>query len=78
MADVGRVLPVCATSDAPSLVRLKAAFVCDYILLGGGNAKHLDVKLPPHVQVTPNVAGLLGGIALCPLSNFAAIPMRTP
>jgi polyphosphate glucokinase len=34
------------------------------IYLGGGNAKHLKTKLPPHVKITANVAGLMGGIAL--------------
>lgn len=34
------------------------------IYLGGGNAKHLKIRLPKHVKVTSNVAGLLGGIAL--------------
>ena len=34
------------------------------LYLGGGNAKHLKIELPPHVTVTENVAGLLGGIAL--------------
>ena len=34
------------------------------IYLGGGNARHLKLTLPPHVRVTSNVAGLLGGIAL--------------
>ncbi len=34
------------------------------LYLGGGNAKHLEIELPEHVKVTPNVAGLLGGIAL--------------
>ena len=34
------------------------------IYLGGGNAKHLTITLPPNVKVTANVAGLLGGIAL--------------
>jgi polyphosphate glucokinase len=34
------------------------------IYLGGGNAKHLRLKLPKQVSVTENVAGLLGGIAL--------------
>lgn len=34
------------------------------IYLGGGNAKHLHIKLPKHVSITENVAGLLGGIAL--------------
>lgn len=34
------------------------------IYVGGGNAKHLRIKLPAHVRITDNVAGLLGGIAL--------------
>ena len=34
------------------------------IFLGGGNAKHLKIELPPNVTITSNVAGLLGGIAL--------------
>ncbi|HVH40914.1 MAG TPA: ROK family protein [Labilithrix sp.] len=34
------------------------------IYIGGGNAKHLHLKLPKHVSITENVAGLLGGIAL--------------
>jgi polyphosphate glucokinase len=39
----------------------------DRIYLGGGNAKHLTLDrldLPGHIEVTANVAGLLGGIAL--------------
>lgn len=36
----------------------------DRIYLGGGNTKYITVDLPAHVRVTPNVAGLLGGIAL--------------
>jgi polyphosphate glucokinase len=34
------------------------------IYVGGGNAKHLKIKLPAHVKVTSNMAGLLGGVAL--------------
>jgi polyphosphate glucokinase len=34
------------------------------LYLGGGNAKHVKVELPPNVQLTPNVAGLTGGFAL--------------
>jgi len=34
------------------------------IYIGGGNAKHLRIDLPPETRVTDNVAGLLGGIAL--------------
>lgn len=34
------------------------------LYLGGGNSKHIKFELPEHVEVVPNVAGLLGGIAL--------------
>jgi len=35
-----------------------------HLYLGGGNAKHLTIALPDHVTITPNIAGLLGGIVL--------------
>jgi polyphosphate glucokinase len=34
------------------------------LYVGGGNAKHIKLKLPPNVRITDNVAGLLGGIRL--------------
>ena len=34
------------------------------LYLGGGNAKHVKLALPPNVELTSNIAGLLGGIAL--------------
>lgn len=34
------------------------------IYVGGGNAKHLRLERMPHVRITDNVAGLLGGIRL--------------
>ena len=34
------------------------------LYIGGGNAKHLKITVPPNVEITSNVAGLLGGIAL--------------
>lgn len=34
------------------------------LYLGGGNTKHLKIELPANVSIVPNVAGLLGGIAL--------------
>jgi len=34
------------------------------LYLGGGNAKHITLELPPHVTITSNIAGLLGGIVL--------------
>jgi polyphosphate glucokinase len=36
----------------------------DRLYIGGGNAKYLTIELPPHVRITSNEAGLLGGIAL--------------
>jgi polyphosphate glucokinase len=35
-----------------------------HIYVGGGNAKHVKIALPDNVTLVPNVAGLLGGIAL--------------
>ena len=35
-----------------------------HLYLGGGNAKHLAIELPQHVTITPNIAGLMGGIVL--------------
>ena len=35
-----------------------------HLYIGGGNAKHLRIPLPPGVTLVANVAGLLGGIAL--------------
>jgi polyphosphate glucokinase len=34
------------------------------LYLGGGNAKRIEVELPPNVKIVSNDAGLLGGIAL--------------
>jgi polyphosphate glucokinase len=36
----------------------------DHVYIGGGNAKHLAIELPANASITPNIAGLLGGIAL--------------
>lgn len=43
--------------------RLKAAMVCDYVLLGGGNAK-LMKELPQHVILGANSNAIEGGIKL--------------
>jgi len=45
------------------IVRLKAALICDYVLLGGGNAK-LMKYLPPHVILGDNNNAVTGGIRL--------------
>ena len=43
---------------------LDAIFNFRMLYLGGGNAKKIEFELPPNVKRVPNVAGLLGGIAL--------------
>jgi polyphosphate glucokinase len=47
-----------------ALEQIQPVWNPDHVYLGGGNAKHLELKLPPNVTTTSNVAGLLGGIAL--------------
>jgi polyphosphate glucokinase len=43
---------------------LDRIFNYDTLYLGGGNTKHILADLPTRVTIVPNVAGLLGGIAL--------------
>ena len=43
--------------------RLQAAFICDYVLLGGGNAK-LMKNLPSHVILGANSNAVEGGLRL--------------
>jgi predicted NBD/HSP70 family sugar kinase len=45
------------------VARLKAAFVVDYVVLGGGNAKKL-LRLPPHARAGDNRNAFLGGFRL--------------
>ncbi|MGH7256725.1 MAG: ROK family protein [Nitrospirales bacterium] len=49
---------------AKAIGTLDRTFNYDRLWLGGGNAKKVTVTLPPNVKIVPNVAGLLGGIAL--------------
>jgi polyphosphate glucokinase len=43
---------------------LSRTFNYDTLYIGGGNTKYITTTLPVTVKVVPNVAGLLGGIAL--------------
>lgn len=47
-----------------AIANLEKLFNYDQLYLGGGNSKHIDQELPANVKTVPNVAGLLGGIAL--------------
>ena len=50
-------------SVADVVSRLRAAFVVDYVVLGGGNAKLMET-LPEGVQLGANSNAIAGGIAL--------------
>jgi polyphosphate glucokinase len=39
-------------------------FNWDHLYLGGGNAKKIDLNLPPNVSIVANKEGILGGVAL--------------
>lgn len=43
---------------------LQKAFLADYVVVGGGNAKHLSRKLPPGVRVGNNLTAFRGGFRL--------------
>ena len=47
-----------------AIATLQPLFNLDMLYIGGGNAKHITIELPPNVKVVPNVTVLLGGIAL--------------
>jgi polyphosphate glucokinase len=49
---------------AHALEVLTALVLPDRIFIGGGNSRHVKFKLPPNVELTDNVAGLVGGIKL--------------
>lgn len=50
-------------SVADVIARLKAAMVCDYVLLGGGNAKYMK-HLPANVILGANSDAIQGGLKL--------------
>jgi len=43
---------------------LQRIFNFNTLYLGGGNTKKIEFELPENVKIVPNIAGLLGGIAL--------------
>jgi polyphosphate glucokinase len=49
---------------AEAIDLLARIFNYQTLYLGGGNTKRIDFVLPNEVKVVPNIAGLLGGIAL--------------
>jgi polyphosphate glucokinase len=44
--------------------QIQFTFNLDHLYLGGGNTKKIEFKMPQHVTMVSNEAGLLGGVAL--------------
>jgi len=57
------------------VTRLQAAFICDYVLLGGGNAK-LMKNLPDHVIIGANSNAIDGGLKLWETVDSSATAQR--
>ena len=49
---------------AEAIELLHGLFYYDRLYIGGGNARKVTLKLPPHVKIISNEEGLLGGIKL--------------
>lgn len=47
-----------------AIATLEHLFNYDNLYIGGGEAKNIEFELPSNAKIVPNVAGLLGGIAL--------------
>jgi polyphosphate glucokinase len=47
-----------------AIASLQHLFNYDYLYIGGGEAVRVNIQLPLNVKLIPNMAGLLGGIAL--------------
>lgn len=42
----------------------------DHLYIGGGNAKHLTIKLPKGTKIVPNISGIKGGAGLWRQKNW--------
>lgn len=47
-----------------AIAPLQKAFLADYVVVGGGNAKHLGKTLPPNVRIGNNLTAFRGGFRL--------------
>ena len=59
----------------PSLQR---AFLADYVVLGGGNSKHLLEPLPPNVRLGHNLTAFRGGYRLWGIDEMPSWEVDTP
>ena len=53
---------------ADVVVQLRKALEADYVVLGGGNARHMD-QLPPNTRLGDNRHAFLGGFRLWESAN---------
>jgi polyphosphate glucokinase len=57
----------------PSLQR---AFLADYVVLGGGNSKHLREPLPPNVRLGHNLTAFRGGYRLWGIDDVPTLKVN--
>jgi polyphosphate glucokinase len=55
---------------------LQKAFLADYVMLGGGNAKHIGKKLPPGVRLGNNLTAFRGGYRLWGIDEAATLKLN--
>jgi polyphosphate glucokinase len=55
---------------------LQKAFLADYVVLGGGNAKHMGKKLPPGVRLGNNLTAFRGGYRLWGIDEVATLKVN--
>ncbi len=56
-----------------AILQLFNLFYYDRLLLGGGNAEYIDFELPASAHQIPNIAGIVGGVALWDHSALGAV-----
>ncbi len=57
-----------------AIAALEALVDYDTLLIGGGNAKHIEGALPRNARIVPNQAGITGGVRLWDPRLDAAFP----
>jgi hypothetical protein len=59
------------------LPSLQRAFLVDYVVIGGGKAKHLQEPLPPNVRIGHNLTAFRGGYRLWQMDMPATHPQES-
>ena len=61
-----------------TLPSLQRAFVADYVVIGGGNSKHLLEPLPPNIRLGHNLTAFRGGARLWGIDEMPTWEVNDP